>query len=72
MVDTKKAAKNILNFNNECVKELKILWKNKLETTSDEKQQMDAQIQILRTKIEADKNQRDKEQELFKKFVEES
>ena len=33
----KKAAKNVANFNNECVKELKGLWKNKLTTSSEEK-----------------------------------
>lgn len=37
----KKAAKNVANFNNECVKELKGLWKNKLTTSSEEKAQMD-------------------------------
>jgi hypothetical protein len=33
----KKAAKNVATFNNECIKELKILWKNKLTTSSEEK-----------------------------------
>jgi hypothetical protein len=57
----KKAAKNVANFNNECIKELKLLWKNKLTTSSEEKQAMDQSVSLLKTKIEADKKEKEKD-----------
>jgi len=35
MVD-KKGSKNVYQFNNECIKELKVLWINKLTTSKRE------------------------------------
>lgn len=67
----KKGSRNVYQFNNDCIKELKILWTNKLTTSLEENNQAE---QVARLKIEIKKatDERDKNQDLYKKYVEET